>query len=107
MSTLDVDPEKLGKSSADLDKVAEKIKLIKEDYIDKITSYHGCWGDGEFGEAFAKKYLPGVDAARKGVKELSSALEGSSQSLKDAAKDFKNQQQQILDGLGQHGGSRR
>ncbi|GGZ11613.1 WXG100 family type VII secretion target [Streptomyces nitrosporeus] len=106
MTSLDVDTDKLGKSGADMDEVAEKIKLIRDDYLDKITTYHGCWGDGEFGEKFAEKYLEGVDAARKGVRELSEALSGSSQSLKDAADDFSRQQQQITESLSQHGGRR-
>ncbi|MEN8651634.1 hypothetical protein ABCR94_13645 [Streptomyces sp. 21So2-11] len=106
MSSLDVDPDKLEKSSEDMAKVAEKIKLIRDDYLDKLTSYQGCWGDDEFGKKFAEKYLKGVDAAKMGVRELSDALSGSAESLKDAAKDFSKQQQEITDALGQHGGRR-
>ncbi|MEU2249196.1 type VII secretion target [Streptomyces sp. NPDC019224] len=106
MTSLDVDTEKLGKSGEDMGDVAEKIKLLRDDYLDKITSYHGCWGEGEFGEKFGEKYLQGVDAARTGVRELADALFGSSQSLKDAAKDFDSQQQHIAEALNVHGGRR-
>ncbi|MGC4945594.1 hypothetical protein ACLQ2N_05145 [Streptomyces sp. DT224] len=104
--TLDVDTQKLGRSGEDMADVAEKIKLLRDDYLDKITSYHGCWGDGEFGEKFGEKYLQGVDSARTGVRELADALSGSSQSLKDAAKDFGAQQQHIADTLNLHTGRR-
>ncbi|MEV5603938.1 hypothetical protein AB0L33_21075 [Streptomyces sp. NPDC052299] len=106
MTSLDVDTEKLGKSGEDMGDVADKIKLLRDDYLDKITSYHGCWGDGEFGEKFGEKYGEGVESARTGIRELAAALLGSSQSLKDAARNFGKLQQGITDTLNVHTGRR-
>ncbi|MFF0742971.1 hypothetical protein ACFYVL_21485 [Streptomyces sp. NPDC004111] len=105
MSGLDVDTGGLGKSGENLDEVAQHIKLIRDDYLDKLTTYHGCWGTGEFGEAFAKKYLPAVEDAKTGITELSNALSGSAQSLRDTSTKFGNLQNDITGNL--HGGNGR
>ncbi|MFC0596806.1 hypothetical protein [Streptomyces palmae] len=99
MSELDVDSEGLNRGGEALDDVGNKIKLIRDEYVDKITSYRGCWGTGEFGETFAKKYYEGLNSAVEGVEALSKALEGSAESLKKTAGGFRKGQQNILDGI--------
>ncbi|MFE7411396.1 WXG100 family type VII secretion target [Streptomyces laurentii] len=106
MSGLDVDTDGLGQSGENLDQVAQYIKLVRDDYLDKITSYHGCWGTGDFGDAFAQKYLPALEDAKAGLDELSNALNGSAQSLRDASTDFGNLQDDILNHLNGGNGRR-
>ena len=99
MSGLDVDSKGLGRSAETLKTVGEQIKVVRDEYLDKITSYHGCWGGGEFGETFESKYLAGVDYAKTGIKELSSALSGSAKSLLGASSSFTKVQQSVLDSI--------
>ncbi|MFF9347594.1 hypothetical protein [Streptomyces sp. NPDC014734] len=107
MSGLEVNTQGLGHSGEAVEKVADSIKIVRDDYLDKITSYHGCWGTGEFGNTFASKYLDGVEFARMGVKELSEALSGSAKSLIETAAGFRKQQSNVLDVLQHHGGKQR
>ncbi|MFE7426626.1 hypothetical protein ACF1BP_32105 [Streptomyces sp. NPDC014735] len=103
MSGLNVDTKGLGQSAESLKEVGERIEVVRDEYLDKISSYHGCWGDGEFGETFASKYLTGVDYAKTGIKELSSALSGSATSLLDASSTFAKVQDGVLASIQQHG----
>ncbi|WMX43818.1 hypothetical protein RGF97_01590 [Streptomyces roseicoloratus] len=95
---LDVDPDGLDKSGRNMGDVADKIKLIRDEYLDKLTSYHGCWGDGEFGEAFAKKYVPAEKDLEAGVTGLADGLSGSGRSQQDAGKKFRG----LSDDIGTH-----
>ncbi|EDY50408.1 hypothetical protein [Streptomyces clavuligerus] len=95
MSTLDVDPEGLGKGGDALDEAGDKLKVIREEYVDRITHYRGCWGTGEFGEAFAKKYYEGLDPCVEGVDALSAAVKGSANSLKRTGANFRKTQDDI------------
>ncbi|MER5276855.1 hypothetical protein ABT025_13985 [Streptomyces sp. NPDC002809] len=99
MSGLDVDTQGLGKSGQVVEKVADRLVLVRDDYLDKVTSYHGCWGDGAFGDLFASMYVQGVEFARAGITELSAALSGSATSLTDTASSFRSQQGDVLDAL--------
>ncbi|WP_335937613.1 hypothetical protein [Streptomyces sp. PTD5-9] len=103
MSGLNVDTNGLGRSADNLKGVSEQIEVVRDEYLDKISSYHGCWGDGEFGETFASKYLAGVDYAKTGIKELSSALSGSATSLLDASSTFAKVQNGVVSSIQQHG----
>ncbi|MFE0422433.1 hypothetical protein [Streptomyces sp. NPDC058953] len=97
MSGLDVDPGGVDKGGDALDEVGEKLKIIREEYLDKISSYRGCWGTGEFGETFEKKYYEGLDPTVEGVDALSAAVKGSAASLKSTAARFRKTQQSIYD----------
>lgn len=100
MSGLDVDPEGVGKGGDALDQVGDKLKIIREEYIDKITSFRGCWGTDEFGEAFAKKYYEGLEPCVAGVDALSAAVKGSAASLKFTGANFRKTQNEIHDSIG-------
>lgn len=97
MSELDVDSEGLNNSGEAVKDVGEVLKVAREEYLDKITSYRGCWGTGEFGETFAKKYYQGLNLVVDGTAALIEALEASGQSLGDTSKKFKKTQSDVID----------
>ncbi|MFJ1569240.1 hypothetical protein [Streptomyces erythrochromogenes] len=97
MSELDVDSEGLDRSGEAVKDVGSVLKVARDEYMDKITSYRGCWGTGEFGEAFAKKYYQGLGSVVDGTAALVEALEASGQSLGDTSKKFKKTQQDVID----------
>ncbi|QDY80221.1 hypothetical protein [Streptomyces qinzhouensis] len=97
MSGLDVDTDAVDKGGAALEDVAEKLKIMREEYVDKISSYRGCWGTGEFGEAFATKYYQGLDPTVGGLDALCDATEASGRSLGGTGKKFKKVQQDVID----------
>ncbi|MFK8911620.1 hypothetical protein [Streptomyces sp. YS-3] len=92
---LEVDPDGLGQSGQNMADVAGKIKLIRDEYLDKLTSYRGCWGDGEFGEAFAKKYVPAEKDATDGLTGLYEGLNGSAQSQLDTSQSSRDLSENI------------
>ncbi|MEU9618299.1 MULTISPECIES: hypothetical protein [unclassified Streptomyces] len=97
MSELDVDSEGLDRSGEAVKDVSGVLKVARDEYVDKITSYRGCWGTGEFGETFAKKYYQGLGLVVDGTEALVKALESSGQSLNDTSKKFKKTQQDVID----------
>ncbi|MGV9315434.1 hypothetical protein ACWDR0_25105 [Streptomyces sp. NPDC003691] len=97
MSGVDMDPEKVGKAGASLEEAGEKLKVMGEEYVDKISTYRGCWGTGEFGEAFEKKYYQGVTPLVDGVKTLGEATAGSGKSLGGHGKKMSGTQDDITD----------
>ncbi|AZK97781.1 MULTISPECIES: hypothetical protein [Streptomyces] len=99
MSELDVDTDAVEKGGAALEDVGEKLKIMREEYIDKISSYRGCWGTGEFGEAFEKKYYQGLDPTVAGLDALAESAEASGRSLGGTGKKFKKVQQDVIDQL--------
>ncbi|MFF2409222.1 hypothetical protein [Streptomyces sp. NPDC058092] len=97
MSELDVDTEGLNRSGEAVKDVSEVLKVARDEYMDKITSYRGCWGTGEFGETFAKKYYQGLGLVVDGTEALVKALESSGQSLGDTSSKFKKTQEGVID----------
>ncbi|MER5888285.1 hypothetical protein ABT160_31060 [Streptomyces sp. NPDC001941] len=92
---FDVDPDGLDKSGRNMGDVADRIKLIRDEYLDKLTTYHGCWGDGEFGEAFAKKYVPAERDLKEGVTGLYEGLSGSARSQLDTSRNSRDLSEDI------------
>ncbi|MGW6391741.1 hypothetical protein ACWFR1_14815 [Streptomyces sp. NPDC055103] len=99
MTELDVDSEGLDRGGEAVKNVGHELKVARDEYVDKITSYRGCWGTGEFGEAFAKKYYQGLGYVVDGSEALVKALEASGQSLGDTSGKFKKTQQDIIDNV--------
>ncbi|MEW1547912.1 hypothetical protein [Streptomyces tsukubensis] len=97
MSGVDMDPEKVGKAGENLEDVGEKLKIMGEEYIDKISTYRGCWGTGEFGEAFAKKYYQGLTPLVEGVEALGEAAKNSGKTLGAHKKRMSTSQEGIID----------
>ncbi|MFF4168846.1 hypothetical protein [Streptomyces sp. NPDC001744] len=102
MSELNVNSGGLDKGGEAVKNVGEELKVARDEYMDKITSYRGCWGTGEFGEAFAKKYYQGLGFVVEGSEALVEALKASGQSLTDTSDRFKRTQDGITGNIDTH-----
>jgi hypothetical protein len=93
-----IDPDAARQQSTRLRASGAKLGSAFQKLKSATTSYDGCWGNDEFGAAFAKNYKPGADKtltycgqlsdgvpdAADGIDKAITVLEGTDQNNADS-----------------------
>ncbi|MGW1740603.1 hypothetical protein ACWCPQ_17535 [Nocardia sp. NPDC001965] len=86
--SLWVDIDALRDSSAELDQAAARTAAMVNELEAELTRRGEFWGDDEPGALFAQSYLPGVEQAMTGMKNLVAALRRTEQGFTEAAEVY-------------------
>jgi uncharacterized protein YukE len=81
-------------AAVDLEKIADDLRQALDQLKATCERLHGCWGEDEFGEKFAKNYLPAADEILKQSAISAEDLDKVAANLKTVAKEFQKVDQE-------------
>jgi uncharacterized protein YukE len=89
-----IDPEGARSANARLLDTAAKFGSAVARMQAAENSSYGCWGDDQFGQAFAKSYLPGAESMLKNSGQVYNCIGETTDAIEQGIESFEKTDQQ-------------